>query len=305
MKKSEIKKIRFDKICDDWLAYKKPIIKESTYLNYAFTIKKRFEKDFENKTVDYFFHYDLNHYIELLQEKLSNKTIREHITILKSILKYAERKYDFDFKLDLVSLPKADSKQLEIFNDNEVKKIENYIINSKEFKNLGVLISLYAGLRIGEVCALRWRDIDFDKKLLNVTHTLQRVYVGYNNTKVVYTLPKTKHSIRKIPISKSLYTVLINYKKQFNPDSYILTGQSDHYLEPIAYRYTYKKILHDCLINYKNYHCLRHTFATRCIRVGMDVKSLSEILGHSNVSITLEIYVHSSFEIKKKFIDKL
>ena len=145
-----------DKVCDDWLAYKKPIIKESTYLNYAFTIKERFEKDFENKTIDYFFHYDLNHYIELLQEKLSNKTIREHITIFKSILKYAERKYDFDFKLDLVSLPKADSKQLEIFSDNEVKKIENYIINSKDFKNLGVLISLYSGLRIGEVCALRW-----------------------------------------------------------------------------------------------------------------------------------------------------
>ena len=94
-------------------------------------------------------------------------------------------------------------------------------------------------------------------------------------------------------------------KRYYENDDYILTGRPDRSVEPIGYRYTYKKVLRECRLQYKNYHCLRHTFATRCIRVGMDVKSLSEILGHSNISITLSIYVHSSYEIKKKFIDRL
>lgn len=152
---------------------------------------------------------------------------------------------------------------------------------------------------------MKWSDIDFENKLINITHTLQRVYVDKDDTKVVITNPKTKQSIRKIPIARELFAKLKEMKRYYENDDYILTGRSDRFVEPIGYRYTYKKVLRECRLQYKNYHCLRHTFATRCIRVGMDVKSLSEILGHSNISITLSIYVHSSYEIKKKFIDRL
>lgn len=134
---------------------------------------------------------------------------------------------------------------------------------------------------------------------------MQRVYVDKDNTKVVITNPKTKQSVRKIPIARVLFEKLKEVKKQYGDNDYILTGRQNRFVEPIGYRYTYKKVLRECRIPYKNYHCLRHTFATRCIRVGMDVKSLSEILGHSNISVTLSIYVHSSYEIKKKFIDRL
>lgn len=260
---------------------------------------------FKGKTLEFFTNYNFNQYIEQLQERLANKITRKIGVILKSILRYVERKYDFDFKLDLITLPLIDPKEISIFNEKGRLKLEKYLSKSQDIKELGIYISLYVGLRIGEVCALKWSDIDFENKLINITHTLQRVYVDKDDTKVVITNPKTKQSLRKIPIARDLLTKLKEMKKYYENDDYILTGKADRFVETIGYRYTYKKVLRECRLQYKNYHCLRHTFATRCIRVGRDVKSLSEILGHSNISVTLSIYVHSSYEIKKKFIDKL
>ncbi len=305
MEKGANDSILFEQICEEWLSYKKPRIKESTYSNYKFTIDRFLKVKFDGKTLGFFTSYNFNQYIEQLQEKLANKTTRKIGVILKSILRYAERKYDFDFKLDLITLPLIDPKEISIFNEKERLKLEKHLSKSQDIKELGIYISLYAGLRIGEACALKWSDIDFENKLINITHTLQRVYVDKDDTKVVITNPKTKQSLRKIPIARDLLTKLKEMKKYYENDDYILTGRSDRFVEPIGYRYTYKKVLRECRLQYKNYHCLRHTFATRCIRVGMDVKSLSEILGHSNISVTLSIYVHSSYEIKKKFIDKL
>ncbi len=305
MEKGTNNSILFEQICEEWLSYKKPRIKESTYSNYKFTIDRFLKVKFSGKTLEFFINYNFNQYIEQLQERLANKTTRKIGVILKSILRYAERKYDFDFKLDLITLPLIDPKEISIFNEKERLRLEKYLNKSQDIKELGIYISLYAGLRIGEACALKWSDIDLENKLINITHTLQRVYIDKDNTKVVITNPKTKQSLRKIPIARDLLTKLKEMKKYYENDDYILTGRSDRFVEPIGYRYTYKKVLRTCKLQYKNYHCLRHTFATRCIRVGMDVKSLSEILGHSNISVTLSIYVHSSYEIKKKFIDKL
>lgn len=305
MEKGANNSILFEQICEEWLSYKKPRIKESTYSNYKFTIDRFLKVKFKGKTLEFFTNYNFNQYIEQLQERLANKTTRKIGVILKSILRYAERKYDFDFKLDLITLPLIDPKEISIFNEKERLKLEKYLSKSQDIKELGIYISLYVGLRIGEVCALKWSDIDFENKLINITHTLQRVYVDKDDTKVVITNPKTKQSLRKIPIARDLLTKLKEMKKYYENDDYILTGKSDRFVETIGYRYTYKKVLRECRLQYKNYHCLRHTFATRCIRVGRDVKSLSEILGHSNISVTLSIYVHSSYEIKKKFIDKL
>lgn len=297
--------LKFSKICSEWLSYKKPRVKESTYLNYNFNINKHLNRHFKNRDLKYFTNYDFNKYVEYLQYNLSNKTARDIITILKSILKYTERKYDIDYKLDLISLPKVNTKEIEIFEEKERKRLEKYIIASKDIKMNGILISLYSGLRIGEICALKWSDLDFENKLIQVTHTLQRVYVGRRESKIIYTTPKTKNSVRKIPMAKILLEKLKDVSTNYSKNAFILTGKEEKYLEPTAYRYSYSKAIRESKIMYRKYHCLRHTFATRCVRIGMDVKSLSEILGHSSVSVTLGIYVHSSYEVKKKFIDKL
>ena len=298
------KEKKFNVLCDEWLSYKRMRIKESTYSNYKFKIVKYLKKDFGEYTLKKFNNIDINRYIEDLQETLSDKTIKDIITVLKSILKYCERKYDIDFKLDLISVPTSGGSEVEIFNEKERNKIENYILNSNDLKEIGVLISMYSGLRIGEICALRWADIDFDAKKIRVIHTVQRIYLSKNNSKIIITSPKTKKSVREIPMAKILYKKLREFSKKYSKNDFVISGK-DKVIEPLSYRYTYKKMLNNCNIQYKKFHCLRHTFATRCVRVGMDVKSLSEVLGHSNVSVTLGIYVHSSYEIKKKFIDKL
>lgn len=186
-----------------------------------------------------------------------------------------------------------------------MKKIEKECINSQDIRTIGVLISVYTGMRIGEVCALKWENIDLGKRLINVTKTLQRVYVEKNKTKVIITPPKTKISERKIPIPSILYDELKIKSASYTKSSYVVTGNEDKYIEPRSFQYVYKKVLENSGVKYRNFHCLRHTFATRCIRVGMDIKSLSEVLGHSDVNITLNRYVHSSYDSKKKFMEKL
>lgn len=305
MEKLENEKIQFNYISKEWLTFKKIQVKESTYLNYKFKIDKYLNSEFGKLPISYFNTYNINQYVDKLTHILANKSVREIICVFKAILKYAERKYDMDFKLDLISVPRLLTREVEVFDDISRNKIENYIIKSKDTRELAPLISLYSGLRIGEVCALKWSDIDFKNKTINVTHTLQRVYVGKKETRILYTVPKTKKSIRKIPMAKILYSTLRPLSKLYTKDCFVLTGSETEGIEPILYRYTYKKIINGAEVNFKNFHALRHTFATRCIQVGMDVKSLSELLGHTNSNVTLSIYVHSSSDIKKKFIDKL
>lgn len=297
--------VKFKKLTDNWLLYKKHKIKESTYLNYNYIINTYLNKKFGKKRLSYFLNYDMNQFIDYLEKDLSNKTVRDIILVLKSILKFAERKYGTNFKLDLITMPTAHKNELQIFNEKEVKKIEKECINSQDIRTIGVLISVYTGMRIGEVCALKWENIDLGKRLINVTKTLQRVYVEKNKTKVIITPPKTKTSERKIPIPSILYDELKIKSASYTKSSYVVTGNEDKYIEPRSFQYVYKKVLENSGVKYRNFHCLRHTFATRCIRVGMDIKSLSEVLGHSDVNITLNRYVHSSYDSKKKFMEKL
>ena len=202
------KNVKFNEIANEWLLFKKNKIKESTYLNYKYLISNKFFDAIGDKTLEELLTYDFNSYIEDLMKKLSSKTVKDLVVILKCILKFAEVKYDVNFKLSLVSSPTIYKKEISIFTEKEKRKIEKKCIKLNDIKELGIVISMYTGLRIGEVCALKWSDIDFDNRIIKVTHTLQRVYVSRRNTKVIYTTPKTQKSMRKIPINNNLYLIL-------------------------------------------------------------------------------------------------
>ena len=302
------KEINFMEGVYAWLRYKKPRVKESTYLNYKQKINSKFEKEFANMTIEELLHYDFNDFVEkLLDEGLSNKTVKDTIVVLKQLLGFFEKKYDVNFKLDLITTPKVLQKDVEIFEDRERKKLEIYCLDFLKLKGIGILISLYAGLRIGEVCALKWKNIDMNKKIITIDHTLQRVYTGDGSSKIIFTSPKTVKSIRVIPIAQTLLNKLkdLYSESYYSEEAFVLTGSEKKPIEPISYRYIYTKILRKNGVKFKRYHVLRHTFATRCVNIGMDIKSLSEILGHSNVSTTLNLYVHPSLETKNKYINKL
>lgn len=297
----------FSKGCDEWLIYKQNTVKESSYLNYKFKINRYLRPDLGNKTLKEFTKYDMNEYIikKKDQKGITENILKDCVMLLKSILRFLKRKYGVEFDLDFRYRLNGNSNEIVVFNEKERQKLFKYIAKSDKVKTLGIFISLYAGLRIGEVCGLKWEDIDFENKMLNVRRTVQRVYLGKNESKIIVTTPKSKNSVRKIPLSKVLINKLRPLSNMFSKNDYILTGSLDKCYEPLVYRYTYKVVLKNSNISYRKYHCLRHTFATRCIRVGMDIKSLSEVLGHSNIGITLSTYVHSSYEVKKKYIDKL
>ena len=167
---------------------------------------------------------------------------------------------------------------------------------------MAVLLVLFTGLRLGELCALKWADIDFENKMLTVNQTVQRLYAEGHKTKTILieTIPKSEHSMREIPLPAVLLELLTQFR---NDKKYVFGG--DKPMEPRTMQYQFKKILKETEMSNTNFHILRHTFSTNCIEDGMDVKSLSEMLGHSDVQITLNRYVHPSMDIKRKYIDSL
>ena len=300
-----IQRITFNQVTKEWLMYIKTKVKESTYLHYKNIVESKFSKSFGNLSLKELQNIDFNVYINRLSKKISPRSIRITLIVLKEILKYAELKYDVSFKLELISLPRIPKKKIEIFDKEEKIKLLNYCLNDNNSKTLGILICLYTGLRIGEICALKWKDIDLDNSLIWVNHTLQRVYLGKNNTKVILTDPKTDSSNRGVPIALNLSRKLKEEYKLHDKEEYVISCKYKKIIEPANFRYYYKKTLQNCKVEYKTFHTLRHTFASNCINVGMDIKSLSEILGHANVATTLNIYVHTSIDQKQEYLNRL
>ncbi len=304
---SKGKNEKLKKVAESWLLYKKYNIKDSTYYRYKYIINKYIIPEFDERKISFFEDYDFNIFVDKLAQNLSTKTIKDIIIVLKSILKYAERKYNCDFKIDLIAMPKNELLETQILSKKEKNKLEKQCIKNGTYRDIGILICLNTGIRIGEICALSWKNINLEKNLLIINKTMQRIYKDKNSTEISIDSPKSRKSIRKIPISQKLQVILKQIKNENNfcKDEFFLTGSCEKFIEPRNYQYMYKKLLNTCHIKEYNFHVLRHTFATECIEIGMDIKSLSEILGHASVDITLNRYVHSSFNTKKKFLEKL
>ena len=301
-----LRKTNFEEISKKWLEMKKNSIKESTYCNYMFIIDKYLMPTLRKTCLRKLIDYNYNNFIQELKTNLSVKTVRDITNVLKSILKYSQEEYTCSINLKSINMPKLNVAKIKVLNKREKGKLERYCLKQNTLKSLGVIVCLYTGLRIGELCALKWEDVDIEEKIIYVRKTLQRIYMEKeNNSKIIINSPKTNSSVRRVPINNKLYEILKSLKKDYKNEDYFLTGSSEKYVEPRNYQNLFKIFLSECKVKPYKFHILRHTFATYCIEVGMDAKSLSEILGHSNVNITLSRYVHSSDKIKKKFLEKL
>lgn len=240
--------------------------------------------------------------------RLSPAYVRSLSVVISSAMKYGIAEGMCHPLRSSLIRPPLPKKELRILSLKEQAVLEQELLDDINEDKLLTYITLYTGLRIGEVCALCWEDIDMDAMILYVRKTVSRSW-NMQNQKKISTLqigsPKTEASLRCIPICSKLYAVLSDFpfKKKHG---YISTcGKDESFISPRTFEYRYKKILKACAIEPVNYHALRHTFATRCVERGVDVKSLSEILGHANIAITLNTYVHSSIELKRAQIEKL
>lgn len=304
----------FGEILDMWLASKSLYLKESSYSRYHYLVTRHIKPSLGYIQIRCITRSTIELYISTLLSSgrldgnggLSSKSVSDILLILKGAVEYA-RSIDIGVNCVLDKTRVRQNRQeMRVLSLAEQRALNCVLYADKEPVRLGVLISLYAGLRLGEVCALRWGHIDLRAGVVHVRQTMQRiqVYKHGRKTKIVITEPKSECSKRDVPLPDHLLAVLRDCAIR-DPDAYVLTGQSDRYIEPRSMQNRFKKYVRSSGIAPANYHALRHSFATRCIELGVDIKSLSEILGHSNVNTTLNRYVHSSLEQKRMYMKKL
>ena len=290
-----------------WKEYKRPYVKQSTMAAYVLIL--------ENHVLPYFGDGDSLHEQEVqafvlqkLGRGLSVKTVKDILIVLKMVMKFGVKNewmtyYEWDIKYPTTST----NKELEVLSVANHRKILNYIQSHFTFTGLGIYISLSTGLRIGEICALKWSDINVTDGTITVSRTIERIYIiegEKKHTELVINTPKTKNSCREIPMSKELLAMIKPLKKVVNEDFYVLTND-ERPTEPRTYRNYYNGLMAKLDIPKLKYHGLRHSFATRCIEAGCDYKTVSVLLGHSNISTTLNLYVHPNMEQKKRCITRM
>lgn len=193
---------------------------------------------------------------------------------------------------------------IRVFSLEEEKQLLEYLQNNMDLPALGILLCLFTGIRIGELCAMKWDDINLDERKMSVGKTMQRIRSSSaleRKTEVRIFEPKSICSVRIIPLPDVLIGLL---EKFYISGAFLLTGSNSHFIEPRTMQNRFKKILAACGIEDANFHAIRHTFATRCVELGFDTKSLSEILGHASVAITMNRYVHPTMTLKRENMNR-
>jgi integrase len=244
---------------------------------------------------------------ELTEKGLASKTVRSIMLMLRGALECAvDYEYIIKNPCDKVRLPRLEEKEVIVFDEADQKRLENTVMHGGDKRYFGILICLYTGLRIGELCGLKWESVNFAQSTIEIKSSLNRVITydgGAKKTAVVEVAPKTKKSRRTIPLPQFLCDLLKKLRERSNSD-YVVSMKDGKAVEPRMMQIVYTKLLNEAGVAYAGFHTLRHTFTTRAIEFGVDVKTISEILGHSNTMITVNRYAHSLFEQKRKMMER-
>ena len=292
-----------------WLEnYVKPDVKSQTYLRYAQMIRLYIAPELGIYDISELTPIILQTFVTNLMTNgkgrtgsrgLAPNTVNSVISVMQNSLKIAYAldcsKSSFEKK---IKRPKIRERKIECFTAKEQRKIENAVLTHKKSKYFGVLLSLYTGLRVGEVVALKWKDIDLKKGMLTVSHTCHDTSEG-----LMYEDPKTVNSRRIIPLPRQIMPILREKRK--TSDSEFVVSERGSPVSVRSFQRSFELLLKKNRIAHRGFHSLRHTFATRALECGMDVKTLSEILGHKNPSVTLSRYAHSLIEHKSAMMNRI
>lgn len=300
----------FAEYCEEWLQLSRTRVKESSYVKYSGVLEKHiiprlgsYQPEEISSVMVEEFSYALLH-----EAGLSAKTVRDILGILQSVMRHARSQYPEQMARLQIVYPKKDHLTTRVLSQDEQETLTKYLLQDMDLYKFGVLLVLMTGLRLGELCALRWRDVSFDEKLINVRATMQRLKKQDSadgaKTKIVISEPKSITSARIVPMTGQAAALCGIYRCD-DPEAFVLTGSATKFLEPRAMQYKLHKYITACNLDGVHFHTLRHTFATRCIEVDFEIKSLSEIMGHASPKITLERYVHSSLQLKRNNMNKL
>lgn len=300
----------------EWLTLCRNRVKDSTYVKYHNLLKNHIEPwlgndrptDLTTIRIEAFSHSLLTRGSCKSSEGLAPKTVKDILMVLRSILNYTRKRLGNACPEVEIVYPKEHKQEMRVLSLEEQQRLIRYLLAQEDNCRLGVLLALLTGLRIGELCALRWKDISLGERTLRVNATMQRLQilepVAPSRSEVVIREPKSATSCRQIPLT-AYAAELCTRLQVSDPEAFILTGRPDRFMEPRTLQYRLAGYTKACGLRGVHFHTLRHTFATRCVEVGFEVKSLSEILGHSSVKVTLDRYVHASMELKRDNMQKL
>ena len=296
--------VTIDDLSQQWLAYVLDHRKYSTYRKYAGIYEKYIQKSFGDIMTE---ELRPDMIASALSKDLSASLYQSIYCVFNRILNYGSQYYGTD-KIHLVPvLTRNSAKPIGTLNIYEQKKLVDYLLKDTDLYKTGILICLFMGLRLGEICALKWEDIDLQNRILHINRTVQRLDCvnteSTNKTILFEGSPKTIHSIREIPVPEFLYDILLSYSNSPCKGIYFLNSTTP--MDPRTYQYKFQSILKKAGIESTHFHALRHTFATNCINSGADAKSVSEILGHANVNITLNRYVHPDMDTKRNILNSI
>lgn len=292
-------------LCAEWLEICRSRVRISTFVNYRLKIEKHIIPHFGDTMCCEVGTREAYGFIQKkLGSGLSARYVADIVVLLKSLFKYARKEYGICDPFEDISLPKGARPEVRVLNSSEQERLKNYLNQHRDNRNLGIALALAMGLRVGEVCGLMWQDIDFEKRILTVRRTVQRVAVhnGSCKTKVIISPPKSLSSAREIPVPAGILALL--EKARSAPDRFVV-NDTIRPTEPRIMQYHFAKILKNAGLPSVRFHSLRHRFACSAVAAGFDVKTLSEILGHSRVELTMNLYVHSDLERKRACMDML
>lgn len=308
-------KDKYEYWLDEWLRTKRLSVKESTYIRYRNTIENHIKPELgkypickiSTSLMEQFVSHKLQCGRKDCKGGLSPKSMSDIMVIIKESFKYAQfHGIIVICNFDRISF-KRNTQKMRVLSLLEEQRLLSVLFKDFDRYKLGVFICLYTGIRIGELCALQWKNISLSENVIKIEHTMQRLQSTDLNTlqktRIIVTDPKSYAALRTIPLPEFVIDVI----KPFvgSPNTYVLSGECKAFVEPRTMQNRFKTYLVEGQINDANFHSLRHTFATRCVEAGFDVKTLSEILGHSSVKITLDKYVHSSMQLKRTNMEKL
>ena len=296
--------MKYSEFLGEWLEKSvKPNVKDRTYKRYAAILFQHLCPKLGNLEMTELTTDLIQGFIWELSQSYAANTVKGIITVMKSSLVKAESLGITTVRVDHLELPKNHEKLVESFSVSEQRKMERYMMASGKEKFIGIFLCLYTGLRVGELLALEWRDLDFAKGILTVQKSCHDKWEEGAYKKVIES-PKTDSSLRVIPLPKQLLPMLKAAKKE-SQSSFVISGKGGKVVSVRSYQMTFDLLLQKLGLPHRGFHALRHTFATRALECGMDARTLAELMGHTNPTITLKRYAHSMIEHKQAMMNRL
>ena len=299
------KNLTLNNLFSMWFSDIRLKVKESTYMNYQMKYEKHISSSLGKTLYERLTVQKLNDFVQAkLSSGLSPKYTADIVAVIKSVCRFGKKRFGYEDKSAFLTTPKGKTKEKNLLDKTEQTRLNNYLIGNPTLSNVGILLSAATGIRIGELCALKWENINLEKRIMTVRNTVQRIknIGGDTATKLVVTSPKSSSSVREIPLPEFIVPILSELKT--NNSCYLLSGTGS-IVEPRVMQYRFKHILKELKLSDVSFHSLRHHYASKLLLMNIPQKYIAELMGHSSTDMIERVYQHIFPSAMEEFAKKI